>query len=191
MVRAVNRNGSWLLLALLLLLRPGVALGDLNTPQEHARDRGVLFELDRATFQLTVRDLRDDATGPQLRVVLGSPAHPTPTGSFPIYQVIHSPKWIPGSVARSRGAEEIEASAAGPMGVAKIPFAAGGIALHGGAHPLLLGKPVSLGCVRTRDDELVGLLDWLEDQGALGRPVASASGESQQGFLRRARIIVR
>ena len=50
---------------------------------------------------------------------------------------------------------------------------------------------MSLGCVRTRDDELVGLLDWLEDQGALGRPVASAGGESQQGFLRRARIIVR
>ncbi len=187
MVCTVKRTGSLLLLALLLPLQAEVALGD----PERERDQGILLELDRETFQLTARDLRDDVTGPQLRVVLGSPAHPTPTGSFPLYQVIRSPEWVPGEEARARGAEPVEASTAGPMGVAKIPFGAGGIALHGGGHPLLLGKPVSLGCVRAMDSELVDLLDWLGDHGALGHPVRRASGEGQQAFLRRARIVVR
>jgi len=155
------------------------------------RDPGILLELNRTTYQLTARDLSDQDTGPALKVVLGSPAHPTPSGTFPIYQVVHSPEWQPGSVARARGAEPEAASMAGPMGIAKIPFAAGGIALHGGAHPLLLGKPVSLGCVRTQDADLNDLIAWLGDQGALGKTRSRENGESQQAFLRPARIVVR
>jgi hypothetical protein len=155
------------------------------------RDPGILLELNRTTYQLTARDLSDQDAGPALKVVLGSPAHPTPAGSFPIYQVVHSPEWQPGSVARARGAEPVPASAAGPMGIAKIPFAAGGIALHGGAHPLLLGKPVSLGCVRTQDADLMHLIAWLGDRGALGKTRRQKNGESQQAFLRPARIVVR
>ena len=155
------------------------------------RDPGILLELNRTTYQLTARDLSDQDTGPALKVVLGSPAHPTPAGTFPIYQVVHSPEWQPGSIARARGAEPVPASVAGPMGIAKIPFAAGGIALHGGAHPLLLGKPVSLGCVRTQDADLDNLIAWLGDQGALGKNRRRENGESQQAFLRPARIVVR
>ncbi len=155
------------------------------------RDPGILLELNRRTYQLTARDLSDDDTGPALKVVLGSPAHPTPAGNFRLYQVVHSPEWQPGSAARARGAEPVPASEAGPMGIAKIPFAAGGIALHGGAHPLLLGKPVSLGCVRTQDADLDNLIAWLGDQGALGTSRPRENGESQQAFLRPARIVVR
>jgi hypothetical protein len=56
------------------------------------------------------------------------------------------------------------------MGIAKIPFAEdGAVALHGGVEPLLLGKPVSLGCVRMTDRDLRSLLDWLEQRGAFTR----------------------
>jgi hypothetical protein len=173
----------WLPTLLFALALPGL-LGN-------AGDRGVVLELDRDAFALTARDLSDGATGPTLRVVLGSPAHPTPVGSFPIYAVVRNPGWKPGPLARSLGAQPIPPSSRGPLGVGKIPFAAGGIALHGGADPLLLGKPVSLGCVRTRDEDLLALLSWLEDRGVLLQDSASEPGEHEQGFQRPARVVVR
>jgi hypothetical protein len=139
-------------------------------------DPGVLLELDRERFEVRARDLATGAEGPSLRAVLGSPAHPTPSGSYPLYVVVRNPGWNPGAIARASGAREVAPSARGPLGVGKIPFAQQGeIALHGGANPLLLGKPV----------------EWLEHQRALQRPVADADGELRQYFRRPARVSVR
>lgn len=154
-------------------------------------DPGLLLELDRTRFELVARDLREEARGPKLRVALGSPAHPTPSGVFPLYQVIRNPDWEPGPLARATGASREPASTRGPLGVAKIPFAGGGLALHGGAHPRLLGKPVSLGCVRTADADLLELLDWLEARGALGPARDRPGGETRQAFRRPTRLRIR
>jgi hypothetical protein len=155
-------------------------------------DPGVLLELDRQTFEVRARDLASGAVGPSLRVVLGSPAHPTPSGSYPLHVVVRNPGWNPGAIARSAGAREIPPSAHGPLGVGKIPFAQGGeIALHGGANPLLLGKPVSLGCARATDEDLLKLFAWLEQQRALQRPESGGGGELHQYFRRPARVSVR
>jgi len=156
-----------------------------------ATDPGILLELDRARFEIRVRDLRDEREGPPLRVVIGSPAHPTPAGTFPLYQVVRNPRWTPGEIAAHRGAHEIPASSEGPLGVAKLTFGPEGVALHGGARPLLLGKPVSLGCVRALDAELLALLDWLEAAGALGDRRDGGDGQVLQAFRRPARIVVR
>jgi hypothetical protein len=178
MVRRVQKTGIVLLAALLLGGAPG--------------DPGLLLELDRAAFEISVRDLRDEAMGPRFRVALGSPSHATPAGEFPLYQVLRSPEWKPGPDARAAGAEIEPASTWGPLGVAKIPFAEGGsIALHGGAHPRLLGKPISLGCVRAADADLLALLAWLESRDALSPPLERANGERRQAFRRPARIRVR
>jgi len=155
-------------------------------------ERGVLLQLDRAQFTLTARDLDRGTDGPTLRVALGSPAHPTPSGEFPAYGVVLNPGWHPGPVARALGAHAVPPSASGPLGAGKIPFARGGeIALHGGANPLVLGKPVSLGCVRALDDDLMALLDWLENQGALDSLSATGNREVRQAFRRPVRIVVR
>ena len=155
-------------------------------------DPGLLLELDRATFEISVRDLRDEAMGPRFRVALGSPAHATPSGEFPLYRVLRSPEWKPGPDARAAGATAEPASNRGPLGVAKIPFAEGGsIALHGGAHPRLLGKPISLGCVRAADADMLALLAWLESRNALTLPRERANGERFQAFRRPARLRVR
>jgi hypothetical protein len=182
-MRKAARAQRWALLACLLCL-PGLTAG--------TSDPGVLLELDRATYEVHVRDLASGAEGPSLRVVLGSPAHPTPKGDFPLNVVVRNPGWKPGATARAYGAHPVPPSARGPLGVGKIPFAEGGeIALHGGANPLLLGKPVSLGCARATDQDLLRLLDWLEQQRALQRPVAIADGELRQYFRRPARVSVR
>lgn len=154
-------------------------------------DPGILLEIDRASFVLTARDLRDASDGPQIPVVLGSPAHPTPSGTFSVTGVVDRPEWAPGPNARAAGAHRVASSIHGPMGVAKIPFGRRGVALHGGADPRLLGKPVSLGCARTADADLLGLLDWLEDRGALEPSRHLASGESRRSFRRPTRIRVR
>jgi hypothetical protein len=156
-----------------------------------ASDPGVLLELDRDRFQVRVRDLREDRDGPALRVVIGSPAHPTPTGNFALHQVVRNPGWKPGETARRRGARQISPTSQGPLGVAKIAFGPEGVALHGGARPILLGKPISLGCVRALDADMLALLEWLEGAGALGPRVPGEDGEVTQRFLRRARIVVR
>jgi len=101
-----------------------------------ASDPGLLLELDRERYELAVRDLRSGESGPSLRVVLGSPAHSTPAGSYPVSRVILNPAWRPSDDALAAGAEALPPSLDGPMGVAKIPFAdLGSVALHGGSSP--------------------------------------------------------
>jgi len=157
-----------------------------------APDPGLLFELDRSRYELTLRDLRTGDHGPQMRVVLGSPAHDTPTGGFAVGRVILNPAWHPSAEAAAAGARKRPPSLTGPMGVAKIPFADdGSIALHGGGHALLLGKPVSAGCVRARDADLLRALAWMHENGTLDRPQLSATGEVERGFRRRVRFLVR
>jgi hypothetical protein len=168
-----------------LILLSAVLLGS------DAADPGILLEVDRERFELTTRDLGADADGPLLSVALGSPANATPTGDFRLHQVIRNPEWRPGRIARAAGAEPVPASSSGPLGIAKIPFAPDGIALHGGAHPLVLGKPVSMGCVRLADSDLLGLLDWLDAQGVLGPQREKPNGERPQGFRRPVRLRVR
>jgi hypothetical protein len=177
--RASAAIGLLFLVALLPLLLAGTS------------DPGIVFELDRDRFVVQASDLATGEAGPRLRVAVGSPAHPTPTGSFPVYNVVRNPGWRPGETARRYGARPIAPSSRGPLGAAKIAFGRAGIALHGGADPLLIGKPVSLGCVRALDDAMLGLLDWLTEQGALGRSRPQPDGEIHQVFRRPARVVVR
>jgi hypothetical protein len=154
-------------------------------------DRGLVIELELDSFALRVRDVQRSVQGPEFPIVTGSPAHPTPTGSFRAHSVVHNPSWEPGDTARRLGGEPIPASMDGPLGVGKIAFAADGIALHGGAHPLLLGKPASLGCVRALDVDFARLVEWLEGQDALLPSRPQSDGERHQAFRRPIQVVVR
>jgi lipoprotein-anchoring transpeptidase ErfK/SrfK len=151
----------------------------------------VQLRVDLARFELAATDLRARGEPLVLRVATGTPAHPTPMGRFRPWVVVRNPAWRPGPAARARGAEAIEASEHTPMGVAKIPLDAEGFTLHGGADPLLLGKPVSLGCVRLADEDMLALLGWLDRAGVLAAPRAAAGGELHQSLRRRVSFEVR
>jgi hypothetical protein len=148
-------------------------------------DPGVRVRIDLERFELAATDLRHPDRALTFPVVTGSPAHRTPTGRFRPWLVVRNPAWRPGPTAAARGAVPVSASDHTPMGVAKIPLDAQGFALHGGADPLLLGKPVSLGCVRLRDADMLALLDWLAQAGALAPLRAVPGGELHQMLLRR------
>ena len=172
------------MLRTLLLLVPLLVAG--------SSDPGIVLELDRENFVIHVRDSFADLPGPDLQVALGSPAHPTPQGSYPVYAVVLNPRWEPGDFASAQGAQAEPPSPNGPLGVGKIPFAQKGeIAVHGGADPLIVGKRVSLGCVRTLDVEFLALVDWLDERGALAPAVPNQHGELERHFRRPARVIVR
>jgi hypothetical protein len=155
-----------------------------------AEDEGIVLELDREQFMLTLHDARSGVEGPPLRVALGSPAQETPAGRYPIFRVILRPSWKPGELGRSAGAVAEPASLETPMGAAKISFAPGGYALHGGGDPRVLGKPISSGCVRATDSDLLRLVAWLHLHEALEEPL-DHEGEVYRDFRRPARLIVR
>ena len=187
-MRSVFSVGAFVFgLALTAPAEPGVA---------QARDAGFEFELDLANNLLRVRDVRPSALeeplgerAKEFRVAVGSPAHPTPRGRFPLGRVIMRPAWTPGESAAAAGAERSAASLESPMGVAKIPFAQGGaIALHGGGDPDVLGKPVSSGCIRASDADLLRLIAWLHLRGALAETVEAPNGELLRDFQRPARL---
>lgn len=181
-------------IAMAAVVTLAVATAALAAPPAPAAplDPGFAIELDSTRGELRARDLRSGTDGPVLRVAVGSPAHPTPKGRFRMGRVILRPTWTPSDFARSAGARHEAASLGSPMGVAKIPFANGGaIALHGGGDPDVLGKPVSGGCVRVADADLLRLIAWLELQDALAPPRREASGEVVRDLWRTVRFRVR
>jgi len=173
------RPHAWLLAPLVCLL-----VGTRSDP-------GVLIEIDRARFSLETRDLSDGEAGPALRVAIGSPSHPTPAGEYRPSRVVRNPGWRPGAHARRLGARAQRPSSAGPLGVGKIPLASRAIQIHGGADPLELGKPVSLGCVTLRDEGWLELVDWLRQRNSLDPWIATRRGEDVSAFRRPVRVVVR
>jgi lipoprotein-anchoring transpeptidase ErfK/SrfK len=150
-------------------------------------DPGLLIEIDLDRYALTARDFASGDEGPSLRVSTGAPGTPTPSGRFTPSRVIRSPGWIPGPLARSLGAVPLPPSSDGPLGTAKIRLR-GSIALHGGAAPVELGKPTSLGCIELMDAELTLLLDWLDERGALDDWQPRPNGEQHAAFRRRVEV---
>jgi len=191
-------------LAGLLLLAPALLAPDSPTSptaiaaaarggppdRETGRDPGLVLRVDRARFELSAFDLASESDGPRFPVAIGSPRHPTPPGDFTAQRVVRNPAWNPGPTARAHGAVPTPPSSDGPLGIGKIPLDRGGIQIHGGAHPLELGKPVSLGCVRVRDEAWAHLVRWLEARGALAPWHRATSGETVSALRRPLRVVV-
>jgi len=162
-----------------------------SLPGAGSGDPGVVLELDRERFEVVVRDARSGERGPRARIVLGSPGSGTPSGDYRVGRLILNPAWNPSPAALEAGAEPIPPSLDGPMGVAKIPFAdTGSIALHGGGDERLLGKPVSGGCVRARDADLLRIAAWLLEHDALAPAEVQPDGEVHRSFQRPVRLRV-
>lgn len=159
-----------------------------------AKGTPILVEVSLADGTFQASDITRGTQGATIsaQVATGSPAFPTPRGDYSPSRLILNPQWQPGVFARANGAELMPASGETPMGLAKIPLANGGaVALHGGATPLVLGKPVSLGCVRMTDADMAALISWLDRSGALAPPRPQPNGEIIRAFRRPVRISVR
>jgi len=148
----------------------------------------VTLDVDLERFRLEAVDVRGKRLS--LRVAIGSPRHPTPRGSFRLARLIQRPAWHPGTEARRRGGRPTPATWDGPMGVAKIPFR-GAFAVHGGAEPIEVGKPVTLGCIQLSDESMRQLIEWLDARGVLSGSQPQASGEIHVRFREPAALQIR
>ena len=154
----------------------------------------ILVEVSLADGTFQASDIRRGSAGATIsaQVAVGSPRFPTPPGHYSPRRLILNPQWQPGAFARSNGAQSMPASGATPLGIATIPLAHRGlISLHGGATPLVLGKPVSLGCIRMADADLAAFVRWLGESGALFPPRPQPNGEIIRAFSRAVRVTVR
>ncbi len=177
-------------LHLVFVLCVGLAVG-LPRAAGAGDDPGLILDLDRERFEVRALDARTGDVGPRIRIVLGSPANDTPAGDYAVGRVILNPSWHPSAQAQLAGAVPSPPSLDGPMGVAKIPFAeTGSIALHGGGDLLLLGKPISGGCVRARDADLLRIVAWLLERDALAPVDVQPDGEVHRSFRRPVRLRV-
>lgn len=167
---------------------PALPASTLPTAED---DAGILLHVDLASFRLEALDLDTAAIGPRLRVSVGSPSYPTPTGEFRPVRLVSNPSWTPGPVARSFGARPLPPSGESPLGLGKLPLEFGAIQIHAGAHPLELGKPMSLGCVSLDDAGWLSLVAWLEERESLHAWHRRANGETETGFRRPIRVVVR
>ncbi len=106
----------------------------------------------------------DPSTPPEsFPVAIGRPPWETPTGTFRIREMVENPDWIqfdwnnPSKVIRRH-----PPGPKNPLGLRWIGFArAHGweIGFHGTPRPELLGRAVSHGCVRMRNEDVVKVYD--------------------------------
>lgn len=98
-------------------------------------------------------------------IAIGQPGWETPTGKFQVIQMQQNPEWvhpITGEVVRS--------GPANPLGSRWIGFWTDGheqIGFHGTAEEKLVGKAVSHGCLRMRNQDVVALYQQIK----IGTPV--------------------
>lgn len=186
----VRRFAGTVALALICATHP--SLHGQTARAEALASAALVMEIESSIFELSVRDSQTGERGPTIRVALGSPAQATPTGRFFLDRIILSPSWQPGEIARRTGARSQPASLDTPMGAVKIPFAGGGIiALHGGGDRRALGKPISSGCVRATDADLLRVVAWLDARDALSSAREAHNGEIHRRFRRRIELVIR
>jgi len=183
---SLRRSAGGARAAALVVAVLGLAVLASPRPTAASDDPGLELEIDLAAFVVRTRDLRSGRDGPEVPIGPGSPGHPTPTGRHRVGWVVLRPAWTPSDAALAAGAPKMPPSLESPMGVAKIPFAElGSVALHGGGDPRVLGRPISAGCVRTRDADLLRVIAWMDLADALGPPELDRA-DPEQGEVRRA-----
>lgn len=123
----------------------------------------------RLEVSLSERELDvivDDEVVRTYSIAVGSPRHPTPTGSFRTGKVVWNPSWQPPDVAWARNQTyQPPGSPANPMQGVKIYFQSPDYFIHGTNDLNSIGEAASHGCIRMTVDDAARLARWVERQG--------------------------
>lgn len=99
------------------------------------------------SFTLTY--LRDGQVVKKYPVAVGKPSAPTPVGSYKIINKVVNPTWYPPT-----GGSPVPPGPSNPLGGRWMGFLPSGYGVHGNNNPSSIGKAVSLGCVRMRNEDV-------------------------------------
>ena len=124
-------------------------------PQVPAVDPAMRLEVDLAAR--TLRVFRNGEPGETLPVAVGSTEWPTKTGSFRIIQVVWNPEWIPPQEEWAKDEKpEQPGDPDNPLGQAQLVYDPPR-SIHGTNEPTSIGKAVSHGSIRMRNEDIVRL----------------------------------
>lgn len=131
---------------------------------------GMRIEVNLAKRQLTVYVNGQAAeTHP---VAVGSKEWPTQTGEWTIKQVVYNPEWIPPD---ETWAEERQPRKPGdpknPLGMAQLVYDPPRT-IHGTDQPSSIGKPVSHGSIRMRNEDILALAPKIMEAGGAAKDQA-------------------
>lgn len=126
------------------------------------RDSGELrVEVDLKARRVRVLDTRNDTLA-QHDIAIGSAEWPTRPGEWTIGQVVLNPAWIPPT--DEKWAEEADSSPPGdpdnPLGHAQLVYDLPR-SIHGTNAPSSIGKAVSHGSIRAKNENVVALAELL------------------------------
>ena len=125
-------------------------------PSARAGESAVYLEAVLADRKLHVTMANGDTR--TYNVAIGTPAYPTPTGTFTISRIVWNPGWVPPNSKWARGKRARGPQDPGnPMKVAKIFFKQPDYYIHGTGHVESLGTAASHGCLRMHPDEVAEL----------------------------------
>ncbi len=153
----VGRRGGWL--KVIAPERPNARPGWIPAARARLGGTDVSLQVDRSERTLTVRD--GDRVVQRVKIGVGAPDHPTPTGRFAV-----TDKLAMGGPGTTYGCCAIALSAHQP----RVPAAWNGldrVAVHGTQSPETIGVASSLGCMHAGERDLHRLMRTVP----LGAPV--------------------
>lgn len=99
-------------------------------------------------------------------VAVGSPSHPTPTGSFSTGRIVWNPGWNPPDSEWAEGlSPRAPGDPANPMQGVKIYFREPAYFIHGTNNPSSIGQAVSHGCIRMTTSSAKSVANLIEEHG--------------------------
>ena len=132
-------------------------------PPDTADPLALALHLNLPAYRLDLR--RGDSLAASYPVAIGTPGHPTPTGTFAIARVEWNPWWTPPNSDWARGRARTPPGPANPLGPVKMAFAPMYL-IHGTPDSASIGSAASHGCVRMLSRNAVDLAERLQRFGA-------------------------
>ena len=156
-----------LILVLLLVCIPAAAaVLSRSSLADRFRSDGPM-ELKVNLSERTLSVIEDGEVVQTYGVAIGTPSHPTPTGSFRTGTIDWNPRWVPPNSEWARGEQAREpGDPANPMQGVKIHFSPLYF-IHGTNDPESIGSAASHGCLRMRTGDATDLARRIEEYGSV------------------------
>ena len=138
-------------------------------PPDTLAPEALALYLNLPAYRLDLR--RGGSLAASYPVAIGTPRHPTPTGTFAITQIEWNPWWTPPNSDWARGRTRTPPGPANPLGPVKMAFAPMYL-IHGTPDSASIGSAASHGCVRMLSRNAVDLAERMQRFGA---PAAAES----------------
>ena len=155
------------LLALLVAL-PILAIASRSAVLERFRGPDPEITLRVVLSERTLQVIEDGEVEETYGIAIGTPSHPTPTGSFRTGRIDWDPAWVP---PPSEWARNLKPRAAGdprnPMQGVKIFFSEPYYFIHGTNDPASIGSAASHGCIRMRAEDAKDLAETISEYGSV------------------------